>query len=252
MIRDKKSFYATHGNGGQYNNDDGQYYRYESNDPPGESPGDCPLAVCLDIVPHNSSHNDASKRGGDADGSTVCYSVISDNNSRMNNNNNGRRSKNIQWVDPKTIQEEGEIDYIVLRQYQELGLTMATTTTDYSLDQYGYGGYNTVDSHYYSSTNDNSYHRQQPNNNNSNNNNNSADDATHLLSNPRTRIATISSGYKKANFFVREDLDTRIYFHQLEDAVGYMAKRGYCKMRGGEEREWRDLLGRAHGVVKVR
>ncbi|KAL7523380.1 hypothetical protein ACHAXR_000150, partial [Thalassiosira sp. AJA248-18] len=64
------------------------------------------------------------------------------------------------------------------------------------------------------------------------------------------RIATISSGYKKANFFVREDLDTRIYFHQLEDAIGYMARRGYSKMRGEEEREWKMLLGKAHGVVK--
>lgn len=65
------------------------------------------------------------------------------------------------------------------------------------------------------------------------------------------RIATISSGYEKANFFVREDLDTRIYFHHLEDAVGYMAKRGYVKMRGEEERDWRNLLRKAHGVVKL-
>merc|ERR1719232_1050371 len=71
-----------------------------------------------------------------------------------------------------------------------------------------------------------------------------------LLSNPRTRIATVSSGYRKANFFVREDLDTRIYFHQLEDAVGDMARRGYSRMSGEEEREWRELLRRAHGVVK--
>merc|ERR1719232_316399 len=71
-----------------------------------------------------------------------------------------------------------------------------------------------------------------------------------LLSNPRTRIATVSSGYRKANFFVREDLDTRIYFHQLEDAVGYMARRGYSRMTGEEERESRELLRRAHGVVK--
>ncbi|KAL7539486.1 hypothetical protein ACHAXR_009338 [Thalassiosira sp. AJA248-18] len=66
------------------------------------------------------------------------------------------------------------------------------------------------------------------------------------------RIATISSGYKKANFFVREDLDTRIYFHDLEDAIGYMARRGYTKMQGEEAREWKMLLGKAHGVVKVR
>lgn len=68
----------------------------------------------------------------------------------------------------------------------------------------------------------------------------------------RIRIATISSGYKTANFFVREDLDQRIYFHELEDAVSYMARRGYARMERGEEKEWMRLLGRAHQVVKVR
>jgi len=72
-----------------------------------------------------------------------------------------------------------------------------------------------------------------------------------LLRNPRIRIATVSSGYKKANYFVREDLDTRIYFHQVEDAVSYMGKRGYVKMEKEEEEEWRELLRRAHRVVKV-
>ena len=72
-----------------------------------------------------------------------------------------------------------------------------------------------------------------------------------LLINARTRIATISSGYERAEYFVREDLDTRIYFSNLEDAVGYMAKRGYVRMNGEEEGEWRELLGRAHSVVKV-
>jgi hypothetical protein len=76
--------------------------------------------------------------------------------------------------------------------------------------------------------------------------------ASILRDNKRIRIATISSGYKKANYFVREDLDTRIYFHHLEDAVGYMSKRGYAKMNKEDERDWMKLLGKAHGVVKVR
>jgi hypothetical protein len=75
--------------------------------------------------------------------------------------------------------------------------------------------------------------------------------ASILRDNKRIRIATISSGYKKANYFVREDLDTRIYFHHLEDAVGYMSKRGYAKMNKEDERDWMKLLGKAHGVVKV-
>ncbi|KAL7524327.1 hypothetical protein ACHAWF_000901, partial [Thalassiosira exigua] len=44
--------------------------------------------------------------------------------------------------------------------------------------------------------------------------------AAQLLHNPRMRIATVSSGYRKANYFVREDLDTRIYFHQLVSSIG--------------------------------
>ena len=76
--------------------------------------------------------------------------------------------------------------------------------------------------------------------------------ASILRDNKRIRIATISSGYKKANYFVREDLDTRIYFHHLEDAVGYMSKRGYAKMNKEDEKDWMKLLGKAHGVVKVR
>ena len=44
---------------------------------------------------------------------------------------------------------------------------------------------------------------------------------------------------------------TRIYFRQLEDAIGYMARRGYKRMVGDEEKEWRVVLERAHGVVKV-
>lgn len=72
-----------------------------------------------------------------------------------------------------------------------------------------------------------------------------------LLSPPRIRVATISSGYKKANFFVREDVDQRIYFHDLEDAISYMGRRGFAKMSREDEREWMALLGRAHKTVKA-
>jgi hypothetical protein len=51
---------------------------------------------------------------------------------------------------------------------------------------------------------------------------------------------------------VREDLDQRIYFHELEDAVSYMARRGYARMEKSQEKEWIKLLKRAHEVVKVR
>ena len=72
-----------------------------------------------------------------------------------------------------------------------------------------------------------------------------------IITNSRLRIATISCGFKRSNYFVREDLDTRIYFSSIEDALGYMSVRGYSKMFGEEELEWRELFRRAHGVVKV-
>lgn len=115
----------------------------------------------------------------------------------------GKKYRQVQWVDPKTITDETEIDHHMLNRYREL-------------------------------SNDYSEH-----------------DTSAFMGEQRIRIATISSGYKTANFFVREDLDQRIYFHELEDAVSYMARRGYARMEKGMEKEWMKLLKRAHEVVKV-
>jgi len=184
-------------------------------DPPGESPNDRPV-VCLDIVPVVSSSG-----GSVGSGSSSRGSRDSDGSSR---GNGGRRLyRNVQWMDPKNVSHESDVDYSVLRHYEQL-------TSVHNDDRYNFNAADPPSSTPIT---------------------NALQQTSILLTNPRTRIATISSGYKKANYFVREDLDTRIYFHQLEDAVGYMAKRGYCKMRGEEEREWKVLLGRAHGVVKV-
>jgi len=166
-------------------------------DPPGESSNDGP-AVRSDLVPH-------VRGNGSGNGRLV-----------------SRRKGVVQWVDPKTLNDEGEIDRSVLRRYERMTSSSAT-----------HGGYDA------NRGTDPPSDRTSPSITES------------LFRNSRMRIATVSSGYRKADFFVREDLDTRIYFHQLEDAVGYMAKRGYVKMRSEEEREWKDLLGRAHGVVKV-
>lgn len=117
----------------------------------------------------------------------------------------GNKYRSVQWVDPKNIANESEIDHDMLNRYREL-----------SNDNFSY------DPH-----------------------------ISEMMDEKRIRIATISSGYKTANFFVREDLDQRIYFHELEDAVSYMARRGYARMEKGQEKEWMKLLKRAHEVVKV-
>jgi len=225
------------------------------NDPPGESPNDCPV-VCMDIVPHNNTTNNNNSRGRwEATDAPSAYSGQSNDSGRSSDpggsyhsgdsgdSGRGRRS-DVTWVDPKTIQDENDIDYNVLRQYETLtGCNdngAENSSRPYEGGEESRALVVAVDppsapSTEYSST-------SSPTSNT----------PSTILSNPRTRIATISSGYKKANYFVREDLDTRIYFHQIEDAIGYMAKRGYCKMRGEEEKEWKLLLGKAHGVIKVR
>ena len=215
-------------------------------DPPGESPNDCPV-VCLDLIPHNTHYNNG--RGSDPNGSSFNSNDDSSYRSyggsqRNKYNKVWKKSNNVIWVDPKSVNDEKDVDYNVLRQYELLsggcGATRQEGYDDHKVMggemrfQNGSGSVDPPSSNY--------YNPHTPSNYNS----------VNILSNPRTRIATISSGYKKANYFVREDLDTRIYFHTIEDAIGYMAKRGYSKMRGEEEREWRVLLGRAHGVVKVR
>ncbi|KAL3782468.1 hypothetical protein HJC23_002219 [Cyclotella cryptica] len=126
-----------------------------------------------------------------------------------------KKYRNVQWVDPKTITDESEIDYDILNRYRALSSEHGPYT------RYGGAG------------------------------GRGGDEPPPQQQQPRIRIATISSGYKTANFFVREDLDQRIYFHELEDAVSYMARRGYARMERGEEMEWMKLLGRAHQVVKV-
>jgi hypothetical protein len=120
----------------------------------------------------------------------------------------GKTYRSVQWVDPKNITDENEIDHDMLNRYRQL-------SSEYS--------------------------PYDPESN-----------EHHLMGEQRIRIATISSGYKTANFFVREDLDQRIYFHELEDAVSYMARRGYARMERSQEKEWMKLLKRAHEVVKVR
>ena len=153
--------------------------------------------------------------------------------------------RSVKWVDPKSVDVDN-IDYGVLMDYELL-------TTDLSTNNGindGEGNNNVNSTALVVKSVD---PPESPSTTNSVSDPivKQVDVLLNLLTNLRTRIATISSGYKKANYFVREDLDTRIYFRQLEDAMGYMARRGYKRMVGDEEKEWRAILERAHGVVKV-
>ena len=55
-------------------------------------------------------------------------------------------------------------------------------------------------------------------------------------------IATISAGFEKGDFLVREEKGQRVYFDFFEEAFNYIAAKGYSRMPRGEEGEWMDLM----------
>jgi hypothetical protein len=185
-------------------------------DPPGEAPTNHPI-VCTDlmIVPGGGSTSTSTSDG---------YS----------NSNSHYRSSGYQntvlWMDPKNVHDPNLVDWNVLRRYDNL---MSSSLHHHHQHHHHQHHHSPLQQQHYHHHHHHHHHQQQ------------------LLSNPRTRIATISTGFKAATYFVREDLDTRIYFAQLEDAIGYMGRRGYVKMRPEEEKEWRGILENAHKVVKV-
>ena len=61
-------------------------------------------------------------------------------------------------------------------------------------------------------------------------------------------IATISAGFEKGDFLVREEKGQRVYFDFFEEAFNYIAAKGYSRMPKGEEGEWIDLMVRVYVV----
>ena len=57
-------------------------------------------------------------------------------------------------------------------------------------------------------------------------------------------IATISAGFEKGDFLVREEKGQRVYFDFFEEAFNYIAAKGYSRMPKWEEGEWMDLMVR--------
>jgi len=195
-------------------------------------------------------------------------SSSSNNNRRRRSINSHHRNSNVnvvRWVDTKNINNIAEVDVRVLKRYansfvmarvqedeDEMATTTTTTTTIRGIDPDEDIVFSSS-----SSASSSALDRHQPTTTTTTttttNNNNivNEEEVQTIITNSRLRIATISCGFKRSNYFVREDLDTRIYFSSIEDALGYMSVRGYSKMFGEEELEWRELFRRAHGVVKV-
>ena len=63
-------------------------------------------------------------------------------------------------------------------------------------------------------------------------------------------IATISAGFEKGDFLVREEKGQRVYFDFFEEAFNYIAAKGYARMPKNEEGEWMDLMVRYYYVLK--
>mmetsp|Transcript_56156 Transcript_56156/g.119414 ORF Transcript_56156/g.119414 Transcript_56156/m.119414 type:complete len:132 (+) Transcript_56156:163-558(+) len=67
---------------------------------------------------------------------------------------------------------------------------------------------------------------------------------------PVMNIATISSGFEKGDFLVREEKGQRVYFDFFEEAFNYIAYKGYIRMTGEDEKEWMDTMNIVHASVK--
>jgi len=195
--------------------EEGRAALHMGNDPPGETPNERPY-----IDPNDDAINDSSS----------CSYI------------GGGRRRNVQWVDPKNVHDE-DIDYGLLNVYERMAgraivNDQSSAASSFKQQRMADPPEDLPRNNYYPEEDDSSSNARMTK-------------ASILRDNRRIRIATISSGYKTANYFVREDLDTRIYFHELEDAINYMSRRGYARMKKEDEEEWIKLIGRAHGVVKI-
>lgn len=65
-----------------------------------------------------------------------------------------------------------------------------------------------------------------------------------------TNIATISAGFEKGDFLVREEQGNRVYFDFFEEAFNYIANKGYARMDKDDEKAWMDLMAIVHDSVK--
>jgi len=63
-------------------------------------------------------------------------------------------------------------------------------------------------------------------------------------------IATISAGFEKGDFLVREEQGNRVYFDFFEEAFNYIANKGYSRMSREDEKHWVDLMNVIHDSVK--
>jgi len=62
-------------------------------------------------------------------------------------------------------------------------------------------------------------------------------------------IATISAGFEKGDFLVREERGNRVFFDFFEEAFNYISNRGYARMSKEDETQWMELMNIIHQSV---
>jgi len=65
-------------------------------------------------------------------------------------------------------------------------------------------------------------------------------------------LATISAGFEKGDFLVREVKNQRVYFDFFEEAFNYISCKGYARMEKQQEEEWFNIMQQVHSSIKMR
>ena len=70
---------------------------------------------------------------------------------------------------------------------------------------------------------------------------------------PRARlpqvIATISAGFERGDYLVREDRGANIYFDFFEEAYNYASQKGFSRMSPPEEKDYMEMIGEAYKSI---
>jgi hypothetical protein len=64
-----------------------------------------------------------------------------------------------------------------------------------------------------------------------------------------TLIASISAGFEKGDYLVREEKGSNVYFDFFEEAFNFVCQKGYSRMPKHEEKEYIDIIKTAHKSV---
>mmetsp|Transcript_12062 Transcript_12062/g.22458 ORF Transcript_12062/g.22458 Transcript_12062/m.22458 type:complete len:229 (-) Transcript_12062:111-797(-) len=62
-------------------------------------------------------------------------------------------------------------------------------------------------------------------------------------------IATISAGFEKGDYLIREERGSNIYFDFFEEAYNFACEKGYTRMPKHEEMDYMEVIKRAHRSV---